>query len=124
MFIIHIIPILLTLGTQPECDGFGMCILEKQTESTVVECQKYDNCISADMDFEDRDIILIVSESKIKDKAFIKYFTKEYFDIDKDFLISEDMANALGCPIGTVIPKGKYPIHEENGKIVVRFRIA
>ena len=81
MLLFEIIPILLTLGAQPECDGFGMCILEKQTESSIENCLKYDNCIQAEMDYIENEIVLIVSQSKIKDKAFIKYFTKEYFEL-------------------------------------------
>jgi hypothetical protein len=123
MTLLTLIPILLTLGSQPECDGFGMCILEQQTEAAIAECSKYENCIRADMDYEDKELILTVTEHKINDKAFIKYFTKEYFDLDKDFVINETMAEAIGCPPGTVIEKGKYPINEEGGKIVVRFKL-
>ena len=83
MLLFEIIPILLTLGAQPECDGFGMCILEKQTESSIENCLKYDNCIQAEMDYISNEIVLIVSQSKIKDKAFIKYFTKENFELDQ-----------------------------------------
>lgn len=122
MSILHIIPILLTLGTSPDCDGYGVCILESQTEERSAECQKYENCISAEMDYADRELVLIVSQHKIKDKAFIKYFTKQYFELDKDFLISDELATALDCPQGTIIPQGKYPINEENGKIVVRMK--
>lgn len=117
------IPILLTLGSQPECDGFGLCILEKQTEETLTECAKYENCIAADMVYEDEVLVLTVAEHKIKDKAYIKYFTKPNFDLEKDFTISDEIAEAIGCPQGTVIEKGKYPINEENGKIVVRFKL-
>ena len=80
MILFNIIPILLTLGNAPECDGFGMCILEKQTETSIENCLKYDNCIQAEMDYIENEIVLIVSQSKIKDKAFIKYFTKENFE--------------------------------------------
>lgn len=123
MFIFNIISILLTLGTQPECDGYGMCIIENLTPTSAEECDKYENCIRADMDYAEEEIILIVSESKIKDKAFIKYFTKEHFDLDKDFAVTDEIAEALDCPKGTIIPKGKYPINEESGKIVVRFKL-
>jgi hypothetical protein len=123
MFILHIIPILLTLGAQPECDGFGICILEQVTEVTTTECLKYENCIRADLDYIADEFILTVSESKIKDKAYIKYFTKENFELEKDFTISDELAIALDCPKGSVLPKGKYPINEEHGKIIVRFNI-
>lgn len=123
MSILHIIPILLTLGSQPECDGYGLCILEPETEIAVAECIKYDNCIKAELDFKDDEIILIVAEKKINDKAYIKYFTKENFDLDKDFSISDELAAVLECPKGTVLSKGKYPINEENGKIVIRFKL-
>jgi hypothetical protein len=123
MSILHIFPILLTLGAQPECDGFGLCILEKQTEAAITECAKYENCILADMVYEDELLVLTVTEHKIKDKAYIKYFTKENFDLDKDFTISDEMAEAIGCPEGTVIKKGDYPINQEGGKIVVRFKL-
>jgi hypothetical protein len=122
MTLLTLIPILLTLGSQPDCDGYGICILEQQTEESIKECSKYENCIGAEMDYEDNTIVLIVTEHKIKDKAFIKYFTKEHFDLDKDYVISDEMAQAIGCPQGTIIEKGKYPINEESGKIVVRFK--
>ena len=123
MTLLTFIPILLTLGAQPECDGFGMCILEKQTESSIENCLKYDNCIQAEMDYIDNEIVLIVSQSKIKDKAFIKYFTKEYFELDSDFAVPHDIVHELNSGANTIIPKGKYPINEENGKIVVRFKL-
>jgi hypothetical protein len=122
MSILQIIPILLTLGSQPDCDGYGICILEQQTEEAIKECSKYENCIGAEMDYEDNTIVLIVTEHKIKDKAFIKYFTKESFDLDKDYAITDEMAEAIGCPQGMIIEKGKYPINEDSGKIVVRFK--
>ena len=123
MLLFEIIPILLTLGAQPECDSFGMCILEKQTESSIENCLKYDNCIQAEMDYISNEIVLIVSQSKIKDKAFIKYFTKENFELDQSYTIPNDLAISIGCQENTIIPKGKYPINEENGKIVVRFKL-
>jgi len=75
------------------------------------------------MDFEDNEIVLIVSQNKINDKAFIKYFTKEKFELDKHVEISDEVTALLDCPKNTTIPKGKYPINEENGKIVIRFKI-
>lgn len=123
MQLLNIISIFLTLGTTPDCDGFGLCIVEPQTEANTENCLKYDNCIQAEMDYQDREVVLVVSQHKIKDKAFIKYFTKEYFELDKNYTLPNDIANSIGCPEGTTIEKGKYPINEENGKIVVRFRI-
>jgi len=84
---------------------------------------KYENCIQAEMDFVEKELVLIVSQSKIKDKAFIKYFTKENFELDKDYTLPSEIARELNCAENTTIPKGKYPINEENGKIVVRFKI-
>lgn len=121
--LLHIITILLTLGSPPECDGFGMCLIENHSETAQAECMKYENCIEATMDYTDKTLSLIVSQSKIKDKAFIKYFTKETFEVEKTYTLSEDVASSLGCPIGTFIPTGKYPISEENGKIVVRIKV-
>lgn len=123
MTFFQIIPILLTLGSQPDCEGFGMCILEKQTETSIENCLKYDNCIQAEMEYEDQEIVLIVSQNKIKDKAFIKYFTKENFELDKDYSLPHDIIHELNCGANATIPKGKYPINEENGKIVVRFKM-
>jgi len=122
MISLNVIPILLTLGTQPDCEGHGMCILETESESTKNECLKKGNCIQAEMDYSENTIILIVSQSKINDHAFIKYFTKEYFELDRDFGVSGEVATRLGCPNGTLLPKGKYSINEEGGKIVVRFK--
>lgn len=122
MSLLHIIPILLTLGSQPDCDGFGMCIIERESEITISECMKYENCIQAEMDFVEKELILIVSQSKIKDKAFIKYFTKQNFELDKDYTLPQDIAQELNCGTNLTIPKGNYPINEENGKIVVRFK--
>lgn len=122
MSILTIIPILLTLGSQPDCDGFGICIVEHLTAPAAEECKKYENCIRAELDYVDEELILIVSEHKIGDKAFIKYFTKENFELEKPFTLSDDVCEALACPQGTIIPSGKYPINEENGKIVVRFK--
>jgi len=84
---------------------------------------KYENCIQAEMDFVEKELVLIVSQSKIKDKAFIKYFTKENFELEKDFTLPHDITHELNCGANATILKGKYPINEENGKIVVRFRI-
>jgi hypothetical protein len=64
-----------------------------------------------------------VSQSKIKDKTFVKYFTKEYFDLDKDFIVPYELAKDFNFESAIVIPKGKYAINEEDGKIVVRFKI-
>lgn len=120
MILLNIISILLTLGSAPECDGFGVCLLEKKTETTLIECAKYENCIQADMDYIDHEIILAVTQNKIKDKAFIKYFTKENFELEKDYTLSDDIAESINCPKGTVLRRGKYPINEENGKIIVK----
>jgi hypothetical protein len=94
-----------------------MCIIENLSPTSGEECDKYENCIRAEMDYADEELVLVVSESKIKDKAFIKYFTKENFEPEKDFAISDEVAEALKCPKGTILQKGKYPINEENGKI-------
>lgn len=123
MNLLNIISIFLTLGSAPDCDGFGMCIVEPQTEQTAENCLKYENCIQAEMEYLDRELILIVSQNKIKDKAFVKYFTKEYFELDKNYTLPSDIVNSLGCPEETTIEKGKYPINEEDGRIVVRFKL-
>lgn len=119
---LHIIPILLTLGVRPDCDGFGICIIERETEQLRLECQKYENCIPAELDYKDQEIILTVSTNKIQDKAFVKFFTKTHFEIDLDVPILDDIALAIACPKGTVIVKGSYPIDEQNGKIILRFK--
>jgi hypothetical protein len=61
MFLLNIISILLTLGSTPDCDGFGMCILEQRTEQAVETCMKYDNCIEAELDYQDRELLISVS---------------------------------------------------------------
>jgi len=60
-----------------------MCIIENLSPTSGEECDKYENCIRAEMDYADEELVLVVSESKIKDKAFIKYFTKENFELEK-----------------------------------------
>ena len=59
----------------------------------------------------------------MKDNIYIKHFTTEYFRVDKDFSIPGDVASASGCPQGIITPAGKYPLYEENGKIVVKMRV-
>lgn len=122
MTLLNIISILLTLGTSPDCDGFGVCILEQQTEANKENCLKYDNCLQAEIDFEDREISLLFSQKNMKDAIYIKHFTTEHFRIDKDFALPDDITAAIGCQAGTAIPAGKYPIYEEGGKIVVKIR--
>lgn len=121
MTIPSIISILFTLGSQPDCEGYGLCTLEAVTEVSTESCQKTENCILADLDYVDHALVLTVSESKLKDKVFIRYFTKEYFELEKDFYIYNELADQLGAPANTIIPKGKYLISEDRGKIVVRF---
>lgn len=123
MNLFSIIPILLTLGTSPDCEGFGICTVDPPTEMAVDNCAKLDHCMMADLDYADGEFVLTISQSKLKDKVFIKYFTKEYFTLDKDFYIYNELAAELGAPANSVIPQGKYPISEEHGKIVVRFKL-
>ncbi|MCE2962822.1 MAG: hypothetical protein ACK5UE_06510 [Chitinophagales bacterium] len=122
MILFNIISILLTLGTSPDCDGFGMCILEQQTEQALETCMKYDNCLEAELGYQDRELLISVSHKKMKDNIYIKHFTTENFRLDKDFTIPNNVAESIGCPQGLTIPAGKYPIYEEGGKIVVRIR--
>lgn len=123
MFLLNILSILLTLGTTPECDGFGMCILEQKTEQTLETCMKYDNCLEAELTYQERELILTVSHKKMKDNVYVKYFTTEHFRVDKDFSIPNDVADAIDCPQGLTLPAGKYPIYEEGGKIVVKIKL-
>jgi len=123
MILFNIISILLTLGTTPDCDGYGMCILEQRTEANQENCLKYDNCLPADMGYEDGVFELSISHKSMKDAVYIKHFTTENFRVDKDIRIPDDIAQGLGCPIGTVIPVGKYPIYEEGGRVVVRIKL-
>jgi hypothetical protein len=122
MFLLTIISILLTLGSTPDCDGFGMCILEQRTEQAVETCMKYDNCIEAELAYQDRELLISVSHKKMKDNVYIKHFTTEHFRLDKDFTIPYDVADAIACPQELTIPAGKYPIYEEGGKIVVKIK--
>jgi hypothetical protein len=96
MILFNIISILLTLGTAPDCDGYGMCILEKKTEQTLETCLKYDNCLEAELTYQEREITLSVSHKKMKDNVYVKYFTTEHFRLDKDFSIPNDVADAIG----------------------------
>lgn len=123
MFLLNILSILLTLGTTPDCDGFGMCILEQRTEQTAENCLKYDNCLSAELSYTDRTLELYISPKNMKDNIYIKHFTTENFRLDKDFTIPNDVADAIACPQGLTIPAGKYPIYEEGGRIVVKIKI-
>jgi hypothetical protein len=123
MILFNIISILLTLGTTPDCDGFGMCILEQRTEQTLETCAKYDNCLEAELAYQDRELYISISHKKMKDNIYIKHFTTEHFRLDKDFTIPNDVADAIACPQGLTIPAGKYPIYEEGGKIVVKIKI-
>jgi hypothetical protein len=122
MILFNIISILLTLGTSPDCDGFGMCILEQQTEQALETCMKYDNCLEAELGYQDQELYLYFSQKKMKDNIYIKHFTTENFRLDKDFTIPNDVADAIACPQGLTIPAGKYPIYEEGGKVVVKIR--
>jgi len=122
MFLLNIISILLTLGTTPDCDGFGMCILEQRTEQALETCMKYDNCLEAELAYQDRELLISISHKKMKDNIYIKHFTTEHFRVDKDFSLPDDLAAASGCPQGITIAAGKYPLFEENGKIVVKIR--
>lgn len=123
MFLLDIISILLTLGTTPDCDGFGMCILEQKNEQALETCMKYDNCLEAELMYQDHEFIFSISHKKIKDNIYIKHFTTENFRLDKDFSIPIDVADAIACPQGMTIPAGKYPIYEEGGKIVVKIKL-
>lgn len=123
MILFNIISILLTLGTTPDCDGFGMCILEQKTVQTLETCMKYDNCLEAELTYQERELTLSVSQKKLKDNIYVKYFTTEHFRLDKDFSIPNDVADAIGCPQGLFLSAGKYPIYEEGGKIVVKIRL-
>jgi hypothetical protein len=123
MILFNIISILITLGTTPDCDGFGMCILEQRTEQTLETCFKYENCMEAELSYQDRELYLYFSQKKMKDNIYIKHFTTEHFRLDKNFSIPNDVADALDCPQGLTLPAGKYPIYEEGGKIVVRIRL-
>ena len=123
MTFLSVIPILLTLGSHPECDGYGICEVERVVETKLADCDRFENCVLANLDYEDAELILSISQSKIKDKTFIKYFTKEHFEIDRDVIISYEIARELNLPAAILIPKGKYPINEEHGKIVVRFKV-
>lgn len=123
MFLLNIISILLTLGTTPDCDGFGMCILEQKTEQALETCMKYDNCLEAELSYLDGELFISISHKKMKDNVYIKHFTTEHFRVDKDFSIPDDLAMASGSPQGITIAAGKYPLYEENGKIVVRIKL-
>jgi hypothetical protein len=123
MILFNIISILLTLGTSPDCDGFGMCILEQQTEQTLETCSKYDNCLQAEISYEDKEISFIISHKHMKDAVYIKQFTTEHFRVDKAVAIPDDIATSIGCPAGTIIPAGKYPVYEEGGKVVVKIKL-
>ncbi len=93
MILFNIISILLTLGTSPDCDGFGMCILEQQTEASKEICQKYDNCLEAEISYEEEEISFIVSHKHMKDAVYLKQFTTEYFRMDKDFALPKPFFN-------------------------------
>lgn len=123
MFLLNIISILLTLGTTPDCDGFGMCILEQRTDQALETCMKYYNCLEAELIYQDRELFISISHKKMKDNVYIKHFTTEHFRVDKDFSIPDDLAMASGSPQGITIAAGKYPLYEENGKIVVRIKL-
>jgi hypothetical protein len=123
MTLLNIISILLTLGTSPDCDGFGVCILEQQTETNKENCLKYDNCLQTEIGYDDKEISLLFSQKNMKDAIYIKHFTTEYFRVDKDFTLPDDIASGVGCPQGTTIPAGKHPIYEEGGKIVVKIKL-
>lgn len=117
MFLLNIISILLTLGTTPDCDGYGLCILEQQTEVNK------ENCLQAEISYTDSELSLVVAQKHMKDAVYIKQFTTEYFRIDKDISIPNDIADGIGLPQGRMIPPGKYPIYEEGGKVVVRIKM-
>jgi hypothetical protein len=100
-----------------------MCILEQRTEQTLETCAKYDNCLEAELGYQDRELYLYFSQKKMKDNIYIKHFTTENFRLDKEFTIPNDVTGAIACPQGLTIPAGKYPIYEEGGKVVVKIKL-
>ena len=121
MTLLNIISILLTLGSQPECEGFGICHAQLFEKSVAEECTQYENCIKASLAVEENKVVLIVSQKEIQDASFVRYFTKEHFVLAKDYTLPEELCTQLELKEGYTIPKGKYEISEEDGKILVRF---
>jgi hypothetical protein len=121
MTLLHIISILLTLGSQPECEGFGICHTQLYEKSVAEECTQYENCIKASLAVDENQPLLVVSQKEIQDASFVRYFTKEHFVLAKDYTLPEELCTQLELKEGYTIIKGKYEILEEDGKILVRF---
>lgn len=123
MKLFSLIPIILILGSAPDCEGFGFCQVQRESTEVLADCESNTHCVAAQLDYIDGELILVVSQNKISDKAFIKFFTKENFELEKDYALPYPIRTELGFLDQVIIKAGKYPILEEHGKIVVRFKV-
>ena len=123
MTLINLLSIVLTLGSTPDCDGFGICMLQEVTAERTEKCKQNATCITASLARDEQGLMLIVSEKKMPDQVFVKFFTTDHFTLPQDVILAEPIAKSLGYNAALTIPKGKYAITEQDGKIVVRFYI-
>ena len=117
MNIINIINIIITLGTSPSCDGLGICNINENIENKL-SC---DLCIEAQLGPHENGLAVAISENKIPDKIFLKYFTTDFFIIKEDVVISKSLTNEFGYSNGYTIKKGKYKIYEDIDRIIIKF---
>lgn len=111
-----LIRILLTLGSQPNCDGYGVCKIEPLEQIIETKCE---TCVEGNIKNNYKGISITLPMRNIPDKLFIKHFTAEFFIVDADMVLPSDICKQLGLPNGYTIKSGKYPISEDKGQIVL-----
>jgi hypothetical protein len=116
MIFLNIISILLFFGVSPNCDGYGICRIVHPITEEVTTCT---SCVKASLSAHEGGVAISFSEKEMKDGVFLKYFTKEYFEIYEDYPLPKEIAEKIGYPNGYTLQKGKYNIHEIPTGIVL-----
>lgn len=110
----YIVSVLIFLGINPDCNGYGICRIETNIlpDSLVGE-----NCLKAKIFKTGNGLQVLFGESEMNDRIFLKHFTREYFEVTEDYTLSIDLSKQLGYPEPFTIHKGKYEFHETNSGI-------
>jgi hypothetical protein len=116
MILLDIITVLLFFGVNPACDGYGICRIEHTITEESTTCS---NCVKANLETYEGGISIAFNEKEMKDGVFLKYFTKESFEVYEDYPLPKEIAEKIGFPNGYTIQKGKYSIHELPTGIVL-----
>lgn len=101
-----------------DCAGFGVCKVEVSVEfnRTIQNDRETNAYFTTD---DNGKLVIEVDKATMLQATKDNYFSGSEFVVEEDYILSADVANALGVRPGTTIPAGRYNLSDSGTAYII-----